>query len=368
MLSREEIILRGKAQGELTSAERFAVDAMHVFGAHPLMKAIEDTLMTILERLDTLTAIIERLKSSNTSPSLVFSLVLEQIAKLQQAHRVVRTIQTESIPAVYALSDTTVNNRLEVLERYRQEVLNLPAVFQPRIPLRIRSNELWRYSDAIWEGLNELNWIASDSPTKYISYVANNKLKQRQTEEEKEHIDARLEGCRLAPEDSIIEDAGADDEQPTVTYPAEPGAEDQEADPLAVDLSGLPEEIITCVKMARDGRKWPEIAEHLGTDTSHLLQKVRRTIESLPPDFRALLKDRANYARFAPPIFTEEVATLTARMHARVITKLPSSEVQKPDPTRACPTGQIGGYRRVWLNNFNDKVCGNSDFDDTNSM
>ena len=119
------------------------------------MKAIDDLLM----------AIAERLENSSLTP--------EQFATLQQAARAVRTIQTESLPAAYAYSDTMLNNRLEVLERYRQEVLSLPAEFRPMIPLRISGAEPWRYSPAIWETLNERRWIAADSPTKYISHVAN---------------------------------------------------------------------------------------------------------------------------------------------------------------------------------------------------
>ena len=155
MLSRQEMERRGAAQGELTRVERFAVAAIRAFADHPLMKAIDDLLM----------AIAERLENSSLTP--------EQFATLQQAARAVRTIQTESLPAAYAYSDTMLNNRLEVLERYRQEVLSLPAEFRPMIPLRISGAEPWRYSPAIWETLNERRWIAADSPTKYISHVAN---------------------------------------------------------------------------------------------------------------------------------------------------------------------------------------------------
>jgi hypothetical protein len=120
---------------------------------------------------------------------------------------VVRTIQTESIPAAYALSDTTVNNRLDVLERYRQEVLELPAEWKPRPRLRIKGADHWRYAPMIWEALDERRWIAAGSPTKYITLVANSKLQQRKAEEEKEHVDARLVGGLSVPIGPIIEKA-----------------------------------------------------------------------------------------------------------------------------------------------------------------
>jgi hypothetical protein len=139
-----------------------------------------------------------------------------------------------------------------------------------------------------------------------------------------------------------------------------------------VDFSGLlPDEIIQCFKMIRDGREGPEIAEYFKTDTSHFLQNVRRVIEKLSPSDAALLNDRMNHAVFTSRAFAEELETITSRMRARRIAKLlhiGGRKKQKPDATRASPTGHNGSHRLVRLNNFNEKVCGNSDFDDTNNM
>jgi hypothetical protein len=66
MLTREEMERRGAAQGELTRAERFVVEALRTLGNHSLIKAIDDILMAIVERLE--------------NPTLT----REQVAKLRQ--------------------------------------------------------------------------------------------------------------------------------------------------------------------------------------------------------------------------------------------------------------------------------------------
>jgi len=96
-----------------------------------------------------------------------------------------------------------------------------------------------------------------------------------------------------------------------------PGVElvDEAASPAkpVTDLSGLPipEDVLECVEMARNGRTWAEIAAHLGTDTRHLIEKVRRIIEVLPPNAAAALKDRTNFERYAPFMYAKRFPLLT---------------------------------------------------------
>src|SRR5450755_35647 len=290
--------------------------------------------------------------------------------KTQAALNRVLMFLVESLPACYALMDLQCNDRFAIVDHWRRECLHLPARrrdITPRTVVSSYARESYgrlidpqQYTPALAQVLFERRWmktmkeIASgtqqdtrqSSVNAYVCGAATKLLEYQRIHEDKEYIDARESGHELISLANTIYQGEGIQRIGMENIPDELSSQAS-----VVDYATMPGPKIlrTALRMLHEGYKVGEVAMAIGTDSKHLRQTICRAVEQMAPAQTEALKDWINSREYNSAPYATDLASIVSKLRSARITKLALADTQRPDPTRAKATGQMGMHRQVWV-------------------